>query len=180
MQTWVALFRGINVGGNRIVRMADLRAELEGLGLHNVRSYIQSGNVVFEASARTAKPLVKKIGRCVEQSHGFLPELLLLTREELRSAVQSNPFPEATTNPTTLHLGFLATPSESMNEAEILAVKASTERYRLIGNVFYLHAPNGIGRSKLAANLEKFLGVSITSRNFRTADRLLQMADPAD
>jgi len=175
MQTWIVLFRGINVGGHNILPMTKLRSDLESLNLENVRTYIQSGNVVFDATAKTASSLSKRIAQRIEERHGFRPQLIILTREALQTAIASNPFPEAVSDPKTLHFLFLAEPASDPNMDALNDAKTSSERYELTDRVFYLHAPDGIGRSKLAANAEKHLGVVTTGRNYRTVDKLLSM-----
>ena len=130
MQTWIALFRGINVGGNNILPMAKLKSDLESLNL----------------------------------SH-----------EDLLTAIESNPFPNAVSDPKTLHFFFLAEPASNPDTEALGGIKTSTEKYQLTDGVFYLHAPDGVGRSKLAANAEKHLGVVTTARNYRTVAKLLAM-----
>jgi len=175
MQTWIALFRGINVGGNNILPMAKLRSGLEALTLQNVRTYIQSGNVVFESSSKSAASLEKRIASWVEGDFGFRPQVLLLKHGDLLAAVEKNPFPEAASAPKTLHFSFLATSAAKPDNEALERVKAASERYALVDDVFYLHAPDGIGRSKLAASVEKHLGVVATARNYRTVDKLLSL-----
>jgi uncharacterized protein (DUF1697 family) len=177
MTTWIALFRGINVGGNNILPMAELRAELEALGLGDVRSYIQSGNVVFESKSRSAKALGTKISKCVEEHHGFRPRVFVLTREELQAACDANPFPKAVSEPKTLHYAFLAEAPKAADVDALDALCSKTETWELSDAVFYLHAPDGIGRSKLAAVAEKHLGVATTGRNHRTVAKLLEMVE---
>jgi len=175
MQTWVALFRGINVGGKNLLPMAALRNDLEDLGLENVRTYIQSGNVVFDAPKGSATSLADEIAGRVEERHGFRPHLLLLGREDLMRAIEANPFPEAVSEPKTLHFFFLAEKASDPNLEALDAARKPSEAYELTDGVFYLHAPDGIGRSKLAANAEKYLGVVTTARNYRTVDKLRSM-----
>ncbi len=175
MNTWIALLRGINVGGKNILPMAELRRDLESLKLKNVRTYIQSGNVIFESPVKTRSSLAGKIARQVEQQHGFRPHLLILEREELLAAIESNPFPKAVSDPKTLHFFFLAEPAADPDTKALDKVRASTEQYKLTDGVFYLHAPDGLARSKLAANAEKHLGVVATARNYRTVDKLASM-----
>ena len=175
MATWIALFRGINVGGNNILPMAKLKSDLESLKIKNVRTYIQSGNAVFDSSPKTASSLTKNIGRRIEQQHGFRPHLLIFNRNDLLTAIESNPFPKAVSDPRTLHFFFLAEPASDPDMEALENAKASTEKYKLTDRVFYLHAPDGIARSKLAANAEKHLGVVTTARNYRTVDRVLSM-----
>ena len=176
MKTWIALFRGINVGGNNVLPMAELRDDLETLKLKNVRTYIQSGNVVFDASAKTANSIRKKIKQCIEERHGFEPKVLILSEDKLAAAVEANPFPKAqSSDPKTLHFLFLAQSASDPNMDAIDTARKATENFKLTDHVFYLHAPEGIGRSKLAANVEKYLGVTTTARNFRTVEKLMNM-----
>lgn len=175
MQTWIALLRGINVGGHNILPMAKLKRDLETLQLHNVRTYIQSGNCVFSSTIKTASTLSEKIENCIEEHHGFRPQLLLLRRKDLRAAIAANPFPEAASDPKTLHFFFLAEPASSPNMEALEEMKSSTERFQLTSGVFYLHAPDGIGRSKLAASAARQLGVVTTGRNYRTVEKLWSM-----
>lgn len=175
MKTWIALFRGINVGGKNILPMAELRSDLESLKLKNVRTYIQSGNVVFESTAKTGASLGKKIGGHVEKRYGFRPRILLLDREALQKAIDSNPFPKGKSDPKTLSFFFLAEPAANPDLKRVENAKTSTEKYKLTDGVFYLHAPDGFGRSKLAASVEKYLGVVTTARNYRTVDKLWSM-----
>lgn len=179
MKTWIALFRGINVGGKNRLPMAELRRGLESLGLENVQTYIQSGNVVFESSAKNTASLEKKIGDLIHNNYGFRPQLLMLDADELIAAVESNPFPEAITEPASLHLSFLAETAANPDWQALKDARAPSERFELIDRVFYLHAPDGIGRSRLAASAERYLGVVMTGRNYRTVDKLRAMVPTA-
>lgn len=179
METWIALFRGINVGGKNILPMAKLRSDLESLQLKNVRTYIQSGNVVFDSTAETASLITPKIAQRVEEQYGFRSHILILNREDLLSAISSNPFPDAVSEPKTLHFFFLAEPASEPDIQAIDKAKKSTETYKLTDRVFYLHAPDGISRSKLAANAEKYLGVVTTARNYRTVNKISSMVTQA-
>jgi len=180
MTTWIALLRGINVGGNNIVPMAELRSDLESLKLENVRTYIQSGNIMFDSTAKTATSLTKTISGRIEKQYGFRPHLLIFDRNTLQAAITSNPFPKAVSDPKTLHFFFLDEPATDPDIAALDRAKTPTERYKLTDRVFYLHAPEGIGRSKLAANAEKYLGVVTTARNYRTVDKLFSMVAHTD
>jgi uncharacterized protein (DUF1697 family) len=104
------------------------------------------------------------------------PQVLLLTPEEIDRAIESNPFPEAESEPKTLHIHFLATMPKNPDLGALESIKSDRERFALKDRVFYLHAPDGIGRSKLAANTEKLLGVAITARNWRTVCKIMTMA----
>ncbi len=180
MTRWIALFRGINVGVKNILPMAELRNDLESLKLKNVRTYIQSGNVIFDSSANTASSLAKLIGERIEKQHGFRPHLLILDRKILQAAIKSNPFPKAVSDPKSLHFVFLAEPATDPDIKALDNAKTPTEKYKLTDQVLYLHTPDGIGRSKLAANAEKYLGVVTTARNYRTVDKLFSMVKQSD
>lgn len=174
-QTWVALFRGINVGGNHLIPMAILREILGELHLQNVRTYIQSGNVVFETAGRVSSSLGLEIAEKVQQRQGFSPSILLLSSAQWKAAVDENPFPEAIGEPKTLHFLFLSETPSNPNLEALHAKKSATERFVLTDSVFYFHAPDGIGRSKIAAVVERILGVVTTGRNYRTVQKLLDM-----
>jgi len=176
MTTWIAFFRGINVGGNNLLPMKDLTAALVGIGCTDVKTYIQSGNVVFGKSSSKAPQLAKLIVKAVSNSRGFEPRILLLTVGELESAVNSNPFPSAEADPKSLHCFFLAEKPKSPGTDRLNEIKTETESFSLNGKAFYLHAPDGTGHSKLAARAEKLLGVAATARNWRTVSAVLELA----
>lgn len=155
--------------------MAGLRDLLESVDCADVRTYIQSGNAVFASTSRSKTSVAIRVLDAVENEFGFRPKLLLLTAAELTAALSSNPFPKAVAAPKTLHYFFLAAkpPAPALGAIDVLAIQ--TESHRLIGRVFYLHAPDGFGRSKLAAGAERALGVDATARNHATVAKLLDM-----
>lgn len=176
MTTFIALFRGINVGGKNLLPMGQLVPLLEALGLQNVSTYIQSGNVVFQSVELDPADLAERIQSAVHESHGFTPQVFVLGVDELERAVRANPYPEAEPEPKSLHLSFLETRPQHPDLDVLEGLKLDSERFELRGEVFYLHAPEGIGRSKLAGRVERALGVSATGRNWRTVCRILEMA----
>ena len=176
MKTNIALFRGINVGGNNILPMKALVAILEKLGAQGVRTYIQSGNAVFQHQTAQAAELTDRIRAAIRASHGFEPQVLLLDVAELEQAIASNPFPQAESDPKTLHLYFLADSPENPDLEMLDSLKQDTEQYSLHDRLFYLYAPAGIGRSKLATRVEKSLGVTATARNWRTVSKIIALA----
>ena len=179
MNTYIALFRGVNVGGSHVLPMKELKLVLERNGCFDVRTYIQSGNAIFRSSMSDAVRVAKQLTAAVSKSHGFEPRVFVLTRAELESAAAGNPFPEASENPKSLHLFFLAGPPKKSDLKSIEALKARTERFALKGRTFYLHTPDGFGRSKLAERAERLLGVEATARNWRTVMTLLEMVKAA-
>ncbi|HKY21917.1 MAG TPA: DUF1697 domain-containing protein [Vicinamibacterales bacterium] len=174
--TYIALFRGINVGGNQILPMKALKTILEKSACSDVRTYIQSGNAVFRRASRDAAALSKQLAVAVSKSHGFEPRVLARTLKELEKASAANPFPEAEGDPKSVHLFFLAERAKKPDLKALEALRTPTERFILKDKVFYLHTPDGLGRSKLAARAEKLLGVEATARNWRTVKTLIEMA----
>jgi uncharacterized protein (DUF1697 family) len=176
MNTYVALLRGINVGGRNALPMSELKQSLESVGCKEIQTHIQSGNVVLRSSTKPAM-LARDIASAIKTHHGFEPHVLVMDKVDFEEAVRNNPFPEAESEPKSVHLGFLdAVPSVPDLEG-LDGIRAASERFKLKGRVFYLHAPDGIGRSKLAANSEKLLGVPMTDRNWRTVSKLMEMLE---
>jgi uncharacterized protein (DUF1697 family) len=173
---YIALLRGINVGGSHLLPMKDLKLLFEQHGCADVQTHIQSGNVVFRSTDANAGHLARRVTAAVAKARGFEPRLLLLTRRELERATAANPFPEAADNPASVHLFFLAEPARDADLKTMNALKAPTERFALKGRVLYLHTPEGFGSSKLAARAERLLGVEATARNWRTVTTLLELA----
>ena len=176
MNTYIALFRGINVGGSHLLPMKDLKLMLEQNGCVDVQTYIQSGNVILSSAVADAARLEKQVAAAVSRSHGFEPRVLLLTPGDLERAAKGNPFPKAEDNPKSVNLFFLAAPPKKPDLKSMEDLKTETERFALKGKVLYLHTPDGFGASKLAARAERLLGVEATARNWRTVTTLLKMA----
>ncbi len=176
MNSYVALFRGINVGGKNSLPMKELVGILEKLGCRQIQTYIQSGNAVLKSAEKDPVALTSRITAEVKKRRGFAPFVLLLSLKEFEKVVEENPFREAKNEPQAVHVGFLASTPKAPDLKALESIKAANERFRLIDRAFYLYAPDGIGRSKLAANTERLLGVSMTDRNWRTVSKLLEMA----
>lgn len=173
MHHWIVLFRGINVGGNNIVPMEQLVEVLQNLGCQQVKTYIQSGNVLLEHALSDKQALALLICEQVSEAFAFKVSIMLLSVEEFRCAAKQNPFPQAENEGKTLHLYFLGAKPINADLAGLEASKNGSELYQIVDQVFYLHAPDGIGRSKLAAKAEKLLGVKVTARNWNTVNKLL-------
>lgn len=168
MEQYVVLLRGVNVGGNNIVPMKDLKQALENAGFNQVATYIQSGNVVLQS----AEPPRQTIEALIASQFGFKPHVLVLSKPEFVQAAQQNPF--ANEEGKTTHLYFCEQ-RPAIDLDKIREVAAPTERFEQVGNVFYLLAPDGIGRSKLVAKMDHYLGVPTTGRNLNTVNKLLTM-----
>ena len=180
MKTWIALLRGVNVGGKHIVPMKALTSELEALGLTDIKTYIQSGNIVFHDSKRTAAALALEIGTTIQARFGFEPHVAVISDKDFASAVTGNPFHESMTdeNAKTLHLFFLDRTPLDLDQNRLEAIRRPSERWQLNGRVFYLFTPEGFGDSKLATQVERILGVPTTARNWRTVCAVLDIARP--
>jgi uncharacterized protein (DUF1697 family) len=174
MITYVALFRGINVGGKNILPMKDLVGILEGIGCENVKTYIQSGNAVFRAGKIETKKLEETISSKILETRRFSPKVLLLEHKELTDAIENNPYKNM--EGKTLHFFFLESIPVNPDMNELVNVKSKSEKFKLGKKIFYLYAPDGIGRSKLAAKVERALGVPVTARNWNTVSKLAEMA----
>jgi uncharacterized protein (DUF1697 family) len=176
VKVYIALLRGINVGGNHMLPMKDLKRLFEQNGCADVQTYIQSGNVIFRSAVSDVGRLAKQVASAVSKGRGFEPRVFVLRRSELERAAANNPFPEADGNPKSLHLFFLADLAKKADLNSMEALKSRTERFVLKGKTLYLLTPDGLGTSKLAARAERLLGVDATARNWRTVTTLLEMA----
>lgn len=174
IKTYLALLRGINVGGKNVISMKALVEILEECGYGDVKTYIQSGNVVFRDSHSKVESFSQEVGNSIKSKYGFEPEIMILSIDDLQKAIQANPF--RADQPKYLHLYFLTKIPKQPDFEGLNRIKSESERFDLIGKVFYLYAPDGIGRSKLAAGLEKLVGVKATGRNWNTVTLLLEMA----
>lgn len=176
----IALLRGINVGGGKKVPMAQLRELFARLGHRAVRTYVQSGNVVFTAADPDATPaqLAEAIERAIEEELGFPVVVMVRTRDELAAAIDRDPFRGVADHPSRYHVLFLGGEVDSDGLEEIDAAAFEPERFAVRGRELYLWTPEGIGRSKLAQALSRRrLGVEATARNWRTVTTLLALAD---
>lgn len=177
MPTYAALLRAVNVGGNNLIKMADLRDLLDGLGLEKVKTLLQSGNAVFEARSKDRTQLAAEISDAIHQGHGHRPEVILRTADELRRALGQVPFVAA--DPSLVHIVFLAAPANAKGALQVGAWEGP-EIVLVKGSEVYIHYPEGAGRSKLnRLPMEKLLGTRGTARNLNTVRKLLEMLEEA-
>lgn len=167
--------RGINVGGNNILPMKELRELLTGLGFENAATYIQSGNCVFDTDMKSAADISQEISEAIESTFGFAPNIMTLSQDGFAAAIVDNPYTDVQDHKT-LHFFFLAQLAVNADIVALEALKKPSEDYHLTERVFYLYAPEGIGRSKLAAQAERKLGVSATGRNLRSVMKIAELA----
>lgn len=175
MTTYAALLRGVNVGKNKLA-MADLRALLVGLDCQNVQTYLQSGNAVFAAKAATDRTT---LAQAIEQGMaelGVSSRVLLRTADELAGVLAGNPFLERETNPTKLHVTFLADAPAADRIQQLQVPAGETATLHLYDKEVYLHCPNGYGRTKLTNSfIESRLAAVATTRNWRTVLALAEL-----
>jgi len=176
---FVALFSGINVGGNRIVKMAELRALFEKLGFSDVATYVQSGNAVFRSSKGDAATLTKQIEAAFEKQWGFHSRIMVRDLSWFERLVSENPYPEVAAEHTKLH-AYVLEREPTADEIARLAEKCiGPERFEIKGDVLYLHAPDGLGKSVFAGLIPRTLKVPGTARNWRSVLALLGLAGKA-
>lgn len=178
MTRYVLLLRGVNVSGANTVKMVEFRAFLGEHGFTEVETYIQSGNAVF-SSPLSKEAVHQGVSHAFQPFFGFAPKMMIVSEQELSAAIAGNPFTDPGIDPARLHLGFMA--DEPTGTAlEMIAAKPRTrEEYLIAGRVFYLHSPDGVGKSKFFEGLERILKVPVTFRNWRTVMALSEMADSA-
>ena len=175
MPTCVALLRGINVGGHNKLPMAAFRQLLNDLGCRDVATYIQSGNAVFHSDDVVG--LDARIGDAVEQQFGFRPPVVIYEADDFRRVADGNPYASDDIEAKFIHIALLFSPATDADFGRINSLLGPDERFELTDLALYLSAPDGIARSKLAADLEKCLGVSVTARNWRSVSKLRDMLD---
>ena len=171
MARYVALLRGVNVGGNRKLPMADLRDLFVARGYDDVETYIQSGNVVF-SSAR--KPPPTALETAIADQFGLSVTVVLRTAAQMKQVVEANPFPDA--DPKTLHVGFMASKPAKSTVASLDGEAFEPDAFAIAGDTLYLHLPNGLGRAKLPAYLDRKIKIPTTVRNWNTVNKLIAMA----
>jgi uncharacterized protein (DUF1697 family) len=168
--TTVALLRAVNVGGRKLP-MADLRELVESLGFSDVRTYIQSGNVVF-SSSRAPTPTV--LEAAIEQRFGLIVDVILRSAAQLERALEQDPFPAA--DRARVHVGFMASKPGAAVVRGIDADSFAPEAFAVVGAELYLHLPNGMGRTKLPDYVLRRLKVPTTLRNWKTVTKLAELA----
>ncbi|MEU8772552.1 DUF1697 domain-containing protein [Streptomyces sp. NPDC048606] len=176
--TYAALLRGINVGGNKKVPMAELRTVLEGLGHRDVKTYLQSGNAVFTAERADPGALARQLETAIEAHFGFRVACLVVDGPHLRAVAEACPFPAAELEGRQLHATFFSRQPDPERFAALDARAFLPEEFRVGDRVLYLYAPDGLGRSKLAEALARpavVKGLDVTTRNWNTVAKLVEL-----
>jgi uncharacterized protein (DUF1697 family) len=176
MTVMVVLVRGINVGGRSKLAMADLRAIAEGCGFEQVRTYIQSGNLLCSTPGTSSAAVAQIVQKALAEATELQPAVMARTRDELAAAIGDNPFLQRGEDPAHLHVTFMGAGEKASLGALDLAAYAPEEA-AAVGQQLYMFLPNGLGRSKLAVDLGRLEGPPGTTRNWRTTTKLLELAD---
>ena len=174
--TRVALFRGINVGGNNKLPMKDLTEIFVRAGCTVVRSYIQSGNVIFQATERVSKKLPECVSAELRQQFGFEGRMVIRTTDEIRWVAENNPFPKEGAAAELLSVMFLSDPPNQSLIALLDPQRSPSDRFVVEGKTIFLYTPTGLAKTKLTnAFFDSKLKAFGTSRNWRTVLKLLEL-----
>jgi len=175
-QPVVALLRGINLGGHNRVSMPELRSLLVAAGFEDVRTILQSGNVIVTPPGKGVPRIGAAIEKAIEDGFGLGIRVMTRTREELAAIIAGNPFLDPGADPKFLHTVFLDTAPEQHRVGDLDPDRSPPDRFSVSGREIYVQYPAGSGRSKLNLDyFEKKLGVAGTARNWNTVTKLLAL-----
>lgn len=178
MPVYIAMLRGINIGPHKRMKMEKLRASCEGLGFAKVKTYIQSGNVIFRAGKLSSGALSKKMGECILRDFGFSSDVISRTRDEMKRIIDDNPFvKERGMDVSKLHVVFLPQTPTPTALKKLQQLTLAPDRVHPSGSEIYFYFPNGVSGSSLWKHpLDKVLSVAGTMRNWNTVNKLYEMA----
>ena len=176
MKTFIALLRGINVSGQKKIKMADLRDTLQNIGLKSVTTYIQSGNIVFCSREDDIKKLEESIFDAIQKDFGFEVPILITSQDKIESILALNPFAKETELNNLYFVLLKQSPSVELME-QFNKLKFDNEDFHIETNCVYLRCKKGYGKAKLNNNMvENKLKVQATTRNLKTMQKLLELA----
>lgn len=179
MPAIIAMLRAVNVGPHNRIKMDDLRAVFESIGLANPQTYVQSGNIIFQTNKRDLEAHAREIEAAIEQKFGFRSDVILRTAGEMKDVIAKNPFADREgIEPGKLLVTFLAGQPAAEGRDYIRTITGGPEELHLIGRELYIYFPNGSGRSKLpVAAIAKKLKTPGTARNWNSITKMLEMAE---
>jgi uncharacterized protein (DUF1697 family) len=175
---YVALLRGINVGSKKRIKMDDLIKIFESMGFKNIKTYLQSGNVIFEDESIDTVKITRDIERKINQAFGFSVNVIIRTDDEFKSIINNNPFiKNQDIEIDKLHVTFLKKLPDKNDVHNLDVNKDENEKFKVIDREIYLYLPNGYGGTKLTNNMfEKKLKTTATTRNWKTTNKLFEIS----
>ena len=173
--TYIALLRGINVGG-KMLKMADLKEAVAALGFEDVRTYLQSGNMVFKAAKASNADLADRIASAIQSHKAMDVKIMVRNIHEWDRVIADNPYAQAEEKPKTVHAFILDDQPGKDRIAILRAKEAGSEEWMTAGDALYLHTPDGFGKSVLGNLVERVLKVPTTARNWNTVKALKELA----
>lgn len=178
MQTYIAILRGINVSGQKLIKMADLRAHLVSLGLSNLTTYIQSGNIVFSSKKMATTILEAQIAKNIRNHYGFEVPVIVRSLAEWQEVVERFPFDTSQLDIKRLAVVFFKEQPKHINMEIFQKYVAPQDQLHWFGKELYIYIPGGFGSSKFTNNIvEKKLNCTATTRNWRTTLKLFDIAE---
>jgi uncharacterized protein (DUF1697 family) len=181
MIKYISLLRGINVSGQKKIKMTELKELYESLKFSNVNTYIQSGNVVFCSNEKDVKKIQKQIEQKIDAVYNFSVPIIILTANKLKKIISDLPLKSTNIDLSKLAVTFLDSTPDKTLVKNLDIFKGDQEKFILSGGVLYLYCPDGFGRTKLTNNLfENKLKVTATSRNWKTTIKLFEMINELD
>ncbi len=174
---FIVLLRGINVGGNNKIKMAELRNLLTAAGFQSVKTYIQSGNIVLNADETDENTISSTIKTLIAAHYGYQIEVLTISVSDYKTVMENNPFPDVPVESYKfLAVTLLSDVPVLDNLQAIEAKQQPSEQLKIVGKAFYMFCPNGYGKTKLDnKTIEKTLQVKATTRNWRSMLKILEM-----
>lgn len=178
MKTYISLLRGINIGGHKKIKMDSLRDGFSSLGYTNIKTYIQSGNILFCSKEEDKTKLEREISSMIMDKYGFDVPVLVLNSDDLNEVITNNPFANSINHKKEfIHITFISNEVKEINYKEIESKKESEDEYKIINKAIYLYLPKGYGNTKIHSNFfEKLLKTQATTRNWKTCLELLEMS----
>ena len=179
MTTFITILRGINVSGQKKIRMDELKTILEKLKFQNIRTYIQSGNIIFKDGENNPGELVKKIENAIFDNYGFQVPVIIRDYEQLLKIKGNNPFLKQKDNDITkLYVTFLAGEPQKEYAEQINTFNDPVDKFIIKGTEIYLFCPGGYGKTKLSNSFfERKLKITATTRNWKTVNKLVEIAE---
>lgn len=173
---YVALLRGINVGGNTMIKMSDLTAMFESLGFENVKTYINSGNLAFDGRKTSESKLAERIEKVVESNVGKPVSVMVRSQADIKHVLDSNPYEGEYESHKEMHVLFMKSELDAEKKRLLAEAVPGGERFSVVGREIYCHLPTGVADSYLGrGQFEKMLKVSVTARNWRTVQKLAEL-----